>query len=169
MTAPTGHPVMWRRNLIGAAVAGIAAAIIVATQLYPRWSDYWDTVVPAHVIAPQASLMAYGQTWRLGEIRHFNAVPGARKLPSGTTLFVATIDRSGKPTLATCTGVLTDGARQWRAQALGLFAPPLPDDAAAQCGEPGRLQFSFLLPSDAVPTSVDIIDSGGRILLRVML
>ena len=162
---------LWRRNLIGAAVAVAAAAIIIGTQLYPPWSDYRDTVVPAHVVAPRDKLMAYGQTWQLGEIRHLNTSsnPIAPKLPGGTTLFVVTIDRSGSSTLEACVGVLTDGLRRWSAQRPGQFAAPVTDGATSVCGKPGRLQLSFLLPGDAVPTAVDITDFTGRIFLRVLL
>ncbi len=172
MTSGGGSPVVWRRNLVGVAVAAAAAAVIVATELYPDWSTYRDTVVPGHTVASGKSLDAYGQTWQLGSIQHLDALPSGalpHQLPKGTTLLVVTIDRSGSPTLGYCVGYATDGTHRWRAQGIGQFAVPTPDGATLLCSDPGRLQFSFLLPDAAVPTAVDVVDGEGRIRLRFTL
>lgn len=168
MTARTRT--LWQRNLIGLAVAGVAAAVLGVTDLYPHWSAYQATLSPARVIAKGATGTADGQTWRVGSIRHLNTVPHAPtvRLPARTALTVVTVERTGTPPAWECRAVITDGRRSWQTAAIGNAAP-LVGGTTDRCSRPGSLQLSFLLPSDAVPTAVDLVDSNGAIILRIML
>lgn len=168
MTAPT--LTLWQRNLIGLAVAGVAAAVLGVTDMYPHWSAYHARVTPAVLVAKGNTATAYGQTWRLGTVHHLNAVPHAPTvtLPTHTALAVVTIERAGTPPPGECTAVITDGRRRWQTAAIGNGAP-LIDGATDRCSRTGPLQLSFLLPSDAVPTAVDLIATDGAILLRITL
>jgi hypothetical protein len=84
-------------------------------------------------------------------------------------LQVVSIERSNARGGDLCTGVITDGTRRWQAEALGGYTPPLPDKASDRCTRPGPVQFTFLLPQDAVPTAVDVVNFDGRIRLRLQL
>lgn len=165
-------PKVWRRNLVGLAVAGAAAAVIIGTQLYPDWSDYRDTVVPRHVVPARGSLSAYGQTWRIDSVRHLDAMPAksATELPRHTVLYVVTIDRTGTAVRWFCTNaVITDGARRWHNQSIGGFDLLPPKGVSDQCWGTGPMQLSFLLPDGAVPTAVDLAGLKDSILLRFLL
>jgi hypothetical protein len=173
MKAPQrSPPLLWRRNLIGGIVAALATAVIVGTQFYPSWSSYRATVVPRYVVPAGGKLDAYGQTWQLDSSQRLQVGPPAlanRKLPSGTYLFVVRIGRSGAPTLSSfCVGVATDGSRRWRDEQIGVFNIFPDDGATTQCGKPGVLLYTFLLPRGAEPTAVDVTDNKG-ILLRIAL
>lgn len=160
----------WQRNVIGLAVAALAAGVLIITELYPDWSAYHTATTPSLIAAKGQSVTADGQTWRLGGIRHLGAVPGAPdgSLPPQTALTVVTIERTGPPSARECTAVITDGRRRWQS-ALTRGRAPLVDGAVERCSRPGPLQLSFLLPSAGVPTAVDVIDSNGAIILRILL
>ncbi len=104
---------LWQRNVIGLAVAAVAAAVLGITELYPDWSAYRARVTPAVQVPKAGSVTAHGQTWRLGSIHHLNAVPHASTttLPAHTTLTVVTVERTGTPSALECTAVITDGRR----------------------------------------------------------
>lgn len=161
---------LWQRNVIGLAVAAVAAGVLGITELYPDWSAYRARVTPAVLVAKGDSVTAYGQTWRLGSIHHLNAVPHAptNTLPTHTALTVVTLERTGTPPAGECTAVITDGRRRWQTAAIGNAAP-LVGGATDRCTKAGPLQLSFLLPSDAVPTAVDLINTDGGIMLRITL
>ena len=160
----------WQRNVIGLAVAALAAGVLIITDLYPDWSAYHARTTPPLVAAKGQSVSVDNQTWRLGGIRHLNAVPGAPdgSLPPQTSLTVVTIERTGSPSTRECAAVITDGRRRWQSAPIRSRAP-LVDGAVERCSRPGPLQLSFLLPSDAVPTAVDLIDTDGAIMLRITL
>jgi len=160
---------LWQRNVIGLAVAAVAMVVLGITDLYPHWSAYRAGIAPARVIAKGDTATVDGQTWRVGAIHHLNAVPHAReRLPAHTALTVVTVERTGTPPPRECTAVITDGRRRWQTAALSNRAP-LVGGATDRCSRPGPLQLSFLLPSDAVPTAVDLIDANNAIMLRIML
>jgi len=163
---------LWVRNLIGTVVAAAALATICIVELYPQWSHYRQTVVPQRIIASGASASVYGQTWRLGSIRRIDKLPERRygpSVPQGATLVVVTLERSGGPITAQCTGVLTDGRRRWQDQSSSSVVYPVSPGATEFCSKPGALQFNFLLPRDVNPTAVDVTDGSDAVVLRVML
>jgi hypothetical protein len=148
---------LWQRNLIGMAVAMAALAVIVVFDLWPEWTAYRATIEPAHVVSPRQSLTVDGQTWAVADVRHLRRESrrGAPPLPEGTVLTVVTVDRSGSAAAGYATGVLTDGQRRWRGDAFG--------------GRPDQLQWSFVIPENAVPTAVDVTRLDGSILIRLQL
>lgn len=162
---------LWQRNVIGAVVSGVALAVITATTLWPRWSDYRDATEPEHVVPAGESGDAAGQTWRVESVRYLSSSANVLNpdLPQGTIIEVVTLERSGGPGPVACAGMVTDGQRRWSAEYVGGFGPTPPDGSSSTCSKPGPVQFSFLLPSDATPTAVDVTDGLGRILVRLML
>ena len=162
---------LWRRNIVGVVVAALALTVLVVTDLAPDWSRYRHTVVSAHVVAAGQTGSFDGQGWTITGVRHLNkaAGPGAKALPVGTVLQVVSIDRTGAPKGHMCTGVITDGPRRWQAEGLTGYGPQLPDGVSNRCTGTGPVQFSFLLPHDAVPTAVDVVDLDGRIRVRLEL
>ncbi|MBB3754480.1 hypothetical protein FHT44_007006 [Mycolicibacterium sp. BK634] len=154
---------LWQRNIIGVVVAALVLAVLVVTELGPDWSRYRHTVVPAHVVGAGQTGWFDGQTWTVTGVRHLKAPP------DGTVLHVVSINRTGAPDGDMCTGVLTDGRRRWQAEGVAGFGPQLPDGVSDRCIGKGPVQFSFLLPHDAVPTAVDVVDLDGRIRVRLEL
>lgn len=162
---------LWKRNVIGAVVAAVALGVFIATEVRAGWSSYRHTVVPGLVVQAHQTGTAGGQSWQVASVRHL-AQPsgaGATSLPVGTVLTVVSIDRAGPQPDGLCVGVITDGRRRWQAQGIAGFTENLPDGVTGNCTEPGVVQFSFLLPRDAVPTAVDVTDFTGRILVRLTL
>jgi hypothetical protein len=51
---------------------------------------------------------------------------------------------------------------------VGGFSPLPTGDVKALCDKPGRIQFGFVLPSDVVPTALDITHNG-QITVRMLL
>ena len=103
---------------------------------------------------------------------HLNQSPAGYgpKLPPDTVLTVITVDRAGPPpTEGICNGVITDGERRWKNEGIGGFQPPTTDGVTTLCSQPGLLQFTFLLPHDAVPTAMDVVQFDGRITVRLLL
>jgi hypothetical protein len=162
---------LWKRNAIGATVAVVALAVFAVCYLRPEWSAYRQTVLPPHVVPAGQSLEVDGLTWRVSSVRHLASSPGiaAPALPEGTVLSVVSIDRSGDAAGQSCGGVLTDGNRLWRAQVVGVYTVLPPDGVTGDCSKPGPVQFTFVLPQDAVPTAVDITTGNGQIKLRLQL
>jgi hypothetical protein len=162
---------LWVRNIIGAVVAVAAIAIIVTTVLGKQWSTYRSTVTPEAVVPLGQTGSAGGYTWKVDSVRHMNTNPASYgpELPSGTVLRIVTVDRSGPPSDGMCKAVITDGQRAWDAQNVGGFQPSTPDDVSTLCDKPGRVQFTFLLPDDAVPTALDVKSFDGRFIVRMQL
>jgi hypothetical protein len=148
---------LWQRNLVGSVVAAAALTVLIVVDLWPNWTTYRNTVDPEYVVAPRHSLTVDGQTWAVADVRHLPRypTPGTPPMPEGTVLTVVTLDRSGAAALDYGTGVLTDGQRRWRGDAFGT--------------QPGQLQWSFVIPDDAVPTAVDVTRLDGSILIRLQL
>jgi hypothetical protein len=161
----------WRRNVVGGLVAAVALAVITATQLWPSWSRYEVTVVPAHVVPVGGSVDVGGHVWRLGATTHPARAdrPYGPKQPAGTVRRVVTVERSGGPDALPCTGVITDGHRRWKAEGFNGFAVALADGASESCARAGALQWTFLLPGDVLPTAVDVVDLSGRIIVGLLL
>ncbi|WP_349268657.1 hypothetical protein MPNTM1_03671 [Mycolicibacterium parafortuitum] len=151
-------PALWQRNVVGAVVVACAVGVYTVIDFGPAWSAYHHTKTPELVVPAGQSGSADGQTWEVESIRHLNSRPlnFGPQLPDGTVITVIVVDWSGTHLPGLCTGVLTDGERRWDAERLGGFAPIPPDGMRARCDEPGRIQFAFLLPEDAVPTALDI-------------
>ena len=72
-----------------------------------------------------------------------------------------------------CTAFLVDGDRRWQAEnAYGgdFWVPPADKNGFAEdCNKPGSLQFSFLVPDDAHPSSLDLTDFKGQVGIRLAL
>jgi hypothetical protein len=68
-----------------------------------------------------------------------------------------------------CNGVITDGERRWKSEGVGGFSAPAGDGVTSLCSMPGLLQFTFLLPQDAVPTAMDVVAFDGSITVRLLL
>lgn len=163
--------VLWQRNVIGVVVAAAAVGVFVAIDLGPAWLTYRHTVVPETVVPAGKSGTADGQTWKVDSIRHLNRSPVnfGPPLPTGTVLMVVTVDRSGPTTEEICIGVITAGTQRWKAEGVGGFRPPLADGISTLCNKPGRVQFTFLLPHDVVPTAMDVTTLDGQITVRLMM
>lgn len=163
---------LWVRNVIGTIVSAGAIGVLIFTSLGDSWAEYRHTVVPGAVVAAGRSGEADGQTWKIDAIRHLNHSPVSYGpgLPPDTVLTVITVDRTGSPpTEGICRGVITDGERRWKDEGIGGFQPPTTDGVTALCTRPGLLQFAFLLPRDAVPTAMDVVQFDGRITVRLLL
>jgi hypothetical protein len=162
---------LWVRNIVGAVTASAAIGVIIATILGDQWSTYRHTVVPETVVPKGQTGIAGGYTWKVESTRHLNRSPSSYgpELPAGTVLRVVTVDRSGPQSEGICKGVITDGERRWNAENVGGFQPPTPDTVGTVCNKPGRVQFTFLLPKDVVPTAVDVTTFDGEITVRMLL
>jgi hypothetical protein len=166
---------LWVRNLIGAVVAAAAIGVLVFTGLGglgESWTEYRHTVEPGAVVAAGQSGDAGGHTWKIDSMRHLNSSPRSfgPPLPAGTVLTVVTVERSGPPPeKVICNGVITDGERRWKNEGVGGFIAPESDGVTSLCHGTGLLQFTFLLPQDAVPTAMDIVQFDGRITVRLLL
>jgi hypothetical protein len=160
---------LWQRNLLGSIVVLAALGVLVAVDLWPHWSAYRHSVVAQRVAPPRAAVTVDGQTWQVQSVRHLGANPArfGPELPPGAVLTVITVARSGGSPGPACTGVLTDGNRRWSPD-VG-FSVPLADGATRNCARPGPVQFTFLVPADAVPTALDITRLDGQILVRLLL
>jgi hypothetical protein len=85
-------------------------------------------------------------------------------------LRVVTVERTGPPPeKVVCNGVITDGERRWKSEGVGGFSAPTGDGVTSLCSMPGLLQFTFLLPQDAVPSAMDIVAFDGAITVRLLL
>lgn len=163
---------LWQRNVLAAVVAAAAATVFVVTDLLPEWTKYHHTVVPEHVIPAGATGTVDGRTWRIDGVRHLNKAPTPRPqpLPDGTVLQIVTIERSGAAVPGeSCAGVITDGRRRWNAEWNSGYGMVPPEGSTDNCTKAGPVQFSFLLPGDAVPTAVDVTAPDGQISLRLEL
>ncbi|OBB04781.1 hypothetical protein A5662_11170 [Mycobacteriaceae bacterium 1482268.1] len=163
---------LWVRNVIAVVVAAAAIAVLVLTGLGESWATYRHTVVPGAVVPAGQSGDADGYTWKIDSIRHLNRSPRSfgPKLPAGTVLTVVTVERTGPPPeKVVCNGVITDGERRWKNEAVGGFAAPERDGVTSLCSGTGLLQFTFLLPKDVVPTALDVVQFDGRITVRLLL
>ena len=164
-------PALWVRNLIGAVVVAVVVGVIITTILGDQWATYRDTVVPTTVVNKGHTGSAGEQTWKIDSVKHLNRNPLSYgpELPAGTVLTVVTVDRSGPVKDEVCYGVITDGERRWKADDIAGFSPPPADGVTSLCSQPGLLQFSFLLPQDAIPTAIDITAFNGSITVRLLL
>jgi hypothetical protein len=163
---------LWVRNVIGIVVVATAIAVLFMTGMAESWSEYRHTVVPEVVVAKGQSGNADGRTWKVDSVRHLNRSPSTYgpSLPTGTVLTVVTLDRSGPLyTDQICNGVITDGERRWKSEGIGGFQPAQAEGVTTLCSQPGRLQFTFLLPQDTVPTALDVVRFDGRIIVRLLL
>jgi hypothetical protein len=164
---------LWVRNVIGAVVALAAVAVIVIfTGLSESWATYRHTVVPGAVVPAGQSGEAGGYTWKVAGTKYLNRSPNSYgpPLPAGTVLRVVTVERTGPPPeKVVCNGVITDGERRWKSEGVGGFSAPTGDGVTSLCSMPGLLQFTFLLPQDAVPTAMDIVAFDGAITVRLLL
>ncbi|MDA2890749.1 hypothetical protein PDG61_07490 [Mycolicibacterium sp. BiH015] len=161
---------LWQRNLIGTVVVACAVGAYIAIDFGPYWSAYRHTYTPQLVVPDGESGTSDGQTWKLESIRYLNKSPLSfgPPLPQGTVLTVIVVDWSGTAVPGLCTAVLTDGERRWDAERSGGFAPIPPDGLQSLCYQPGRTQFAFVVPSDAVPTALDITHDD-QITVRLLL
>lgn len=161
---------LWQRNVIGAVVVACTVGAFVAVDFRPQWSAYRNTLTPQLIVPDGQSGSADGQTWELVSIRHMNRSPLSfgPPLPAGTVLTVIVIDWTGSPRPGYCTAVLTDGERRWDAEGVGGFTSRPPDGTKNLCDSPGRIQSSFVLPDDVVPTAMDITHDG-EITVRMLL
>ncbi len=163
---------LWVRNVIGAVVALAAVAVVIFTGLGESWATYRHTVVPGAVVPAGQSGEAGGYTWKIAGTKYLNRSPRSYgpPLPAGTVLRVVTVERLGPPPeKVICNGVITDGEHRWKNEGVGGFSPPEGDGVTTLCSGTGLLQFTFLLPQDAVPTAMDIVQFDGRITVRLLL
>lgn len=161
---------LWQRNVIGAAVVACTVAAFTVLDFAPQWSAYQNTLTPQLIVADGDSGSADGQTWKVVSIRHLNLNPlnFGPDLPPGTVLTVIVVDWQGTPLPGLCSAVLTDGQRRWDAEGVGGFSPIPPDGVEALCVKPGRIQFGFVVPTDVVPTAMDVTHNG-QITVRMLL
>ncbi|OAN33365.1 hypothetical protein [Mycolicibacterium iranicum] len=161
---------LWQRNVLGAVVVVCAIGAYIAIDFGPYWSAYRNTYTPQLVVPDGKSGTSDGQTWKLESIRYLNKSPLSfgPPLPQGTVLTVIVVNWSGTALPGLCTAVLTDGERRWDAERSGGFAPIPSDGMQSMCYEPGRIQLAFVVPSDAVPTALDITHND-EITVRLLL
>lgn len=157
---------LWQRNLIAGTIVAAVLATLWFTTLGPGVSRYRGAVVPEHVVAKGEASTINGVTWRVADIRYLDR-SGTTRLPAGTVLHVVTVERDGGGAGPPCTGVLTDGARRWNAEQLSSYAVAPAPGTTTNCLAPGPVQFSFLMPGDAVATGLDVLESG-RITVRLL-
>ncbi|UXA20415.1 hypothetical protein [Mycobacterium sp. SMC-4] len=163
---------LWQRNLIGTVVIIVALAVVITTDLVPKWSHYRSTMAPAAVVPARQSLTVEGQSWSIAEVRHLGqrVKPLGTTLPAGTVVTAVTVRRDGPVTAdPACVGVLTDGHHRWRGQPLSRYNIKPAGDAPLSCAQPGPLQWAFLIPEDVVPTAVDVTTLDGSIAIRLQL
>ena len=163
---------LWVRNVIGAVVALAAVAVLIVTDLGESWATYRHTVVPGAVVGKGQSGKAGGYTWKVAGTKYLNRSPVryGPPLPAGAVLRVVTVERTGPPPeQVVCNGVITDGRRRWKSEGVGGFSAPEGEGVTTLCSGTGLLQFTFLLPQDAVPTAMDIVQFDGRITVRLLL
>ncbi|MFD6198649.1 hypothetical protein ACFWE3_18305 [Mycobacteriaceae bacterium NPDC060252] len=144
--------------LASVVVVGALVADIRLTSS-DQWDNYFGWRTPQHVIAVDQAQVIEGQTWKLGKVRTLGKSPSAyaRPLPRGSQLVVVDIVREGTPRALYCNAVLTDGTRRWKAD--NFQSVRIPDGYSTFCNKPGSLEFVFLVPADAQPTAIDIVDS----------
>lgn len=149
---------LWKRNVIGTAVAAVALAASTAFVLQPAWEGYERTVQPAHTVARGESVVVDGQTWSVRNMYRAVRQPGShRPPPEGTVEANVVIERSGTTEDGFgCNGFLVDDERSWRAD-----GPP--------CGATQTMEWKFLIPASAEPTAVDVRTLDGSILIRFEL
>jgi len=175
ITRPAFTSRLWFKNGVGAVIAVAALVAAIPVSVYDRddFRAYRASRIPAHTVGPGTSVGIDGQEWSLGSVRQYGRSPAARRAaPKGTAITVVQISRSGTASHpARCTAYLIEGDRRWRAEEAygGDFWVPPADDATGECTEPGSLQFSFLVPDDAHPSAVDLVDADRGITVRVRL
>lgn len=163
---------LWVRNMIGAVVAVAAIAVVIFTGLSDSWAAYRHTVVPGAVVPKGQSGEADGYTWKIDSIKYLNSSPNrfGPPLPSGTVIRVVTVERIGPPPeQVVCNGFISDGERRWKSEGVAGFSPLPPDGVTNLCSGAGLLQFSFVMPKNVVPTSLDIVAFDGTITVRLLL
>ncbi|KRD13093.1 hypothetical protein ASE48_30975 [Mycobacterium sp. Root265] len=149
---------LWKRNLVGAAVAAAAVSVSTTFILHPYWQDYQRTVRPAHTAMADEPIDVDGQTWRVRNVSRSTERPGyGARLPEGTVLMNVVVERSGPPEAGFgCVGYLVEGERSWR-----VDGPP--------CGKATSMPWTAMIPASAEPTAIDIRDSSGSLLIRLQL
>ncbi|MBI5735226.1 hypothetical protein AB4Z39_09510 [Mycobacterium adipatum] len=148
---------LWKRNVIGAAVAAAAVTLSVTFISGPAWERYRATVRPAHSASTGESVVVDGQSWSVRNVSRSTKQRSGAPLPEGTVLMNVLVERSGTAEAGfACVGYLFDGERSWRAN-----GPP--------CGAATSMPWTFTIPATAEPTAVDIRDLSGSILLRLQL
>ncbi|MUM22987.1 hypothetical protein FZI91_14910 [Mycobacterium sp. CBMA271] len=164
------------RNTVGAVLAAsaVAASSWVDVLERGRIHEYVETRYLVHTVTRGQSTLIDGQEWKLGSIRELGKAPTARHpAPKGTEITVVQIVRTGTPTNPDlCTAYLVQGDRRWKAETAygGDYWVKPPDDGTSQdCNKPGSLQFSFLVPVDADPSSIEIMGSDNAVRVRLKL
>jgi hypothetical protein len=163
---------LWVRNVMGTVVALAAIVVVIFTEFSESWATYRHTVVPGTVVPAGQSGEAAGYTWKVAGTKYLNRSPSryGPPLPTGTVLRVVAVERTGPPPeKVVCNGFITDGERRWKSEGVGGFTAPERDGVTSLCSMPGNLQFTFLLPQDAVPTAMDIVQFDGAITVRLLL
>lgn len=163
---------LWVRNAIGTVVALAAIAVVIYTGYGESWATYRHTVVPGAVVPKGQSGEAGGYTWKVESTKYLNSSPNrfGPPLPSGTVVRIVTVERTGPPPeQLMCNGVISDGERRWKSEGVAGFSPLPRDGVTNLCSQPGLLQFSFVLPRDVVPTSLDVVQFDGAITVRLLL
>ncbi|MEZ0050802.1 hypothetical protein ABIA30_001800 [Mycobacterium sp. MAA66] len=167
---------LWFRNVVATVVALGSLVLGTVISVFDRddFTVYWRTRVPAHTIDYAASATIDGQVWTLGRVRQLGRSPNARRpAPRGTAITVVEVNRTGAPQHpVSCDAYLVEGDRRWKAEpAYGgdFWVPPADADGTQDCQARGPLQFSFLLPDDARPSSLDLVDYRGQIGVRLKL
>lgn len=159
-------PPLWRRNTAAGIVGGVALTVVAATQLWPEWARYRDTVLPAQIVARGGQASMDGQRWRVDAVRRLETAPGPAVIPDGAVRIVVTISRDGPGFAGTCAGTLSDGTRRWAADPV---AGPTGSGTTTVCSLPGNLEFVFQTPAEVTPTALDVTGSADRILVRFLL
>ena len=161
---------LWQRNVLATPLLLAGLLIWTSLQAWPAWTGYLRTVVPAVAVGRGDTAIVDGASWRIEDIKRRRVEPKQGGLPvaEGAVFTTVVVDRSGEQELGeSCTGVLTDGTREWLADLVAEV--PLAEGATSICTDPGPLQFSFEIPGDVVPSALDIKSSDGRILVRMGL
>lgn len=167
----------WVRNTVGlvVAVGAFSAGIYLDVLRAPLFAQYFESRFPSHPIARGQTESVQGQDWSLAEVKTVTQIPRLREpLPEGAEVRTVRIGRTG-PVSATgfgvCYAYLVDGDRRWKAEtAYGTYWVKPPDDGTTpECYKPGPLEFSFLVPTNAAPKWVEILNSDGSLKARLDL
>ena len=163
---------LWVRNVIGTIVTAAAIGVLIFTGLGESWAEYRHTIVPGAVVPAGQSGDAEGLYLEDRRDTSSEPEPGRLRPEAAARHRVNRHHRRPRrtaPTDGICNGVITDGERRWKNEGIGGFQPPATDGVTTLCSQPGLLQFTFLLPHDAVPTAMDVVQFDGRITVRLLL
>lgn len=167
---------MWVRNTAAAmvVVAAVAAAGVVDPIDRARYAGYLAARFPPQSTARGQTVTVDGRDWTLREVKKVSmALPNRTAAPKGSAITVVRVERTGTPDPSNlCRAFLVEDSRRWPAETTfgsPYWVKPPDDGTTGNCNKPGPLQLSFLVPDDAHPTALELVDIGGTVMMRLAL